>query len=94
MRKIDRSTAFRRDYKREKKAQHGLRLDDLFIAILASLVVERPLPEACRDHSLSGTWEGFYRNCHVRPDLILIYSKPDSTTLQLRRLGSHAKLFG
>jgi mRNA interferase YafQ len=31
-------------------------------------------------------------NCHVRPDSILIYRKPDRDTLQLVRLGSHSEL--
>jgi hypothetical protein len=31
-------------------------------------------------------------NCHVRPDLILIYRKPDSASLELVRSGSHSEL--
>ncbi len=93
MREIERSTAFRRDYKREKKGQHGRRLDELFEPILTSLANDVPLPESYRDHPLSGEWNG-YRDCHVKPDLILIYIKPDSETLELTRLGSHAELFG
>jgi mRNA interferase YafQ len=93
MRKIERSTAFRRDYKREKKGQYGRRLDDLFIPILAALTNDVLLPEAYRDHSLSGEWKG-YRECHVKPDLLLIYIKRDSETLEFTRLGSHAEIFG
>ena len=33
------------------------------------------------------------RNCHIRPDLVLIYSKPNSTYLNLIRLASHSELF-
>jgi mRNA-degrading endonuclease YafQ of YafQ-DinJ toxin-antitoxin module len=29
---------------------------------------------------------------NVKPDLILIYRKPDATTLELVRLGSHSEL--
>jgi len=93
MRTIERSTAFRRDYKREKKGQHGRRLDDLVNAILASLVNDTPLPEAYRDHPLTGEWNG-HRDCHVRPDLVLIYRKPNASLLELVRLGSHAEIFG
>ena len=32
------------------------------------------------------------RDCHIRPDLVLIYRKPDDDTLQLVRLGSHGEL--
>ncbi|QEZ43969.1 type II toxin-antitoxin system mRNA interferase toxin, RelE/StbE family [Cupriavidus oxalaticus] len=31
------------------------------------------------------------RDCHVRPDLLLIYRKPDAVTLQWIRLGSHSE---
>jgi mRNA interferase YafQ len=32
--------------------------------------------------------------CHIKPDLLLIYRKPDADTLRLARLGSHSELFG
>jgi mRNA interferase YafQ len=35
-----------------------------------------------------------YRECHVKPDLLLIYRKSDADTLRLARLGSHSELFG
>ena len=44
-----------------------------------------------RDHPLTGQWED-HRDCHVRPDLVLIYRLPDADTLQLVRLGSHSEL--
>ena len=43
------------------------------------------------DHALSGEWAD-HRDCHVKPDLVLIYQKPDAGTLRLVRLGSHAEL--
>lgn len=43
------------------------------------------------DHALSGPWADF-RDCHVRPDLILIYAKAGRDILRLVRLGSHARL--
>ena len=33
-----------------------------------------------------------FRDCHIRPDLVLIYEKPDAHTLRLVRLGSHSEL--
>jgi mRNA interferase YafQ len=50
-----------------------------------------PLAARQRDHALTGDWKDF-RDCHVKPDLVLIYSKPDDQTLVLVRLGSHAEL--
>ena len=46
-----------------------------------------------RDHALSGKWAG-YRECHIKPDLLLIYRKVNTDTLRLARLGSHSELFG
>ncbi|MDN5850671.1 MAG: type II toxin-antitoxin system YafQ family toxin [Nitrococcus sp.] len=52
---------------------------------------DTPLPENCRDHALAADWKD-YRDCHIRPSLVLIYRKPDSDTLQLVRIGSHSEL--
>jgi mRNA interferase YafQ len=43
-------------------------------------------------HALDGHDWIDHRDCHVRPDLILIYRKPDDGTLELVRLGSHSEL--
>jgi mRNA interferase YafQ len=37
---------------------------------------------------------GDHRECHLKPDLLLIYRTPDGEVLQLVRLGSHSELFG
>ena len=50
-----------------------------------------PYPEKFCDHQLTGKWQEF-RDCHIRPDLILIYRKPNAVQLQLVRLGSHSEL--
>jgi len=49
------------------------------------------LPDKHRDHALTGDWKD-HRDCHVKPDLVLIYRKPDDEILQLVRLGSHGAL--
>jgi mRNA interferase YafQ len=40
---------------------------------------------------LSNNWSD-HRDCHIKPDLVLIYRLPDDETLQLVRLGSHSEL--
>jgi len=92
MRTIDRSSAFKRDYKREAKGQHRATLDDALKPVLVALVTDQPLDARYRDHDLSGNWAG-YRECHVKPDLLLIYRKSGGDTLRLARLGSHNELF-
>ena len=90
---IERSTAFKRDYKRIKATpRYRKDLDSLFSDILKLLLTDKVLPERYLDHSLSGNWHG-YRECHVKPNLLLIYKKPDQSTLRLARLGSHSDLF-
>jgi len=90
---IDRSTAFKRDYKRIKATpRYRKDLDSLLSDILKLLLADKALPEKYLDHSLSGNWDG-YRECHIKPNLLLIYKKPDKNTLRLARLGSHSELF-
>jgi mRNA interferase YafQ len=93
MRAIERSSAFKRDYKREARSPRGATLDAALLPVLTILAEDEPLEPRHRDHELSGDWAG-YRECHVKPDLLLIYKKPDAATLRLARLGSHSELFG
>jgi len=93
MRTIRRSTAFKRDYKREARGRHAATLDADLMPILMALADDQPLEPRHRDHDLSGDWSG-YRECHVRPDLLLVYKKSDSDILRVARLGSHSELFG
>jgi len=93
MRTIERSSAFRRDYKRAKATpRHKKDVDLLVSTVVELLLSDRVLPEKNRDHALTGAWMG-YRECHIKPDLLLIYRKPDAHTLRLARLGSHSELF-
>lgn len=91
MRTIRRTTRFKRDYKREAKGRHRQQLDKDLLAIITLLATDVPLAEKHRDHALTGTWSD-HRDCHIRPDLVLIYRVPDAETLELVRLGSHSEL--
>lgn len=94
MRAIERSPTFKRDYKRAKATpRHRENVDSLLSAVLERLISDMVLPESSRDHPLSGDWNG-YRECYVKPDLLLIYRKVGEETLRLARLGSHSELFG
>ena len=96
MRTIDRSSSFKRDYKRETKGPHRATLNAAFVSVVVALANDQALPPQQRDHDLIGDWKG-YRECHIRPDLLLIYQKKDTDEgefLRLARLGSHSELFG
>lgn len=92
MRTIKHTTQFKRDYKREKKsARYRKTLDKDLLSTVELLVEDKPLPHRYYDHSLNGEWQD-HRDCHIKPDLVLIYRKPDNKTLELVRLGSHSEL--
>jgi mRNA interferase YafQ len=59
--------------------------------LVRTLAEDIPLPPRNLDHALTGDWAD-HRDCHVRPDLVLIYRKPDADTLQLVRIGSLSEL--
>jgi len=92
MRRIERTYAFRRDFKREKRGQHGRELEAVLASVVSLLAEDKPLAERNRDHALTGEWHD-HRECHLKPDLLLIYRKPDDEVLQFVRLGSHSGLF-
>jgi len=91
MRTIRQTGKFRRDLKREAKGPHREVLQNDFVAIVETLASDKPLDPKYRDHPLSGDWID-HRDCHIKPDLVLIYRKPDGVVLQLVRLGSHSEL--
>ena len=53
---------------------------------------DQTLPERFHDHALTGEYTN-HRECHLKPDLLLIYKKPDVSTLRLVRIGSHSEVF-
>jgi len=91
MRKIKFTNRFKRDYKREKSGRHRKKLDAILREAVNMLAADALLPRRYFDHPLSGEWSD-HRDCHIRPDLVLIYRKPDNHSLELVRLGSHSEL--
>jgi mRNA interferase YafQ len=91
MRRIERTKAFKRDYQRAIATPKHRDLDNLLPAVLTLLAIDTALPAKYVDHPLRGQWKDF-RDCHVKPDLILIYRKTGDNALQLVRLGSHSEL--
>jgi mRNA interferase YafQ len=77
--------------KRDAKKHYLQLLTPQWAEIINCLAREQPLPEKYKDHALTGNWSN-YRDCHVKPDLVLIYEIQGSDIL-LHRLGSHSELF-
>lgn len=84
------TAAFRKDVKRLKKRGADLSMLEDVIDTLAG---GDPLPIGYRDHALDGVHIG-YRECHIRPDWLLIYQiDDDALILRAMRTGSHSDLF-
>jgi mRNA interferase YafQ len=77
-----------KDLEKAKKQKRKIAILQLIIQLL---VKEEVLPIKFRDHKLIGNYKN-RRECHIEPDLLLIYSVKDDT-LFLERLGSHSELF-
>ncbi len=81
--------------KRFKKSFKKLRLKDsdetIYIDIVSKLLNDIPLDEKYRDHLLKGNPQE-YRECHLKPDLLLIY-RICKDEVQLIDIGSHSELF-
>lgn len=91
MRRIELTWQFRRDYKREAKRRHRETLDADLKSVFQALANDYLLEPRHHDHALTSDWKD-HRDCHIKPDLVLIYRKPDAETLQLVRIGSHSEL--
>ena len=89
MRKVKIRNSFGRDHKRHIK---GTPLEDEMRELVRLLASGVPLPAKYRDHPLKGNLKGL-RDCHLRPDVVVIYACSD-TMLELVRVGSHSELFG
>jgi mRNA interferase YafQ len=82
---------FKRDYRRERKGRHRNTIQRDLATVLGTLANDQPLEVQRHDHALAGSWSDC-RDCHLRPDLVLIYRKRGPDTLELIRLGSHSQL--
>ena len=93
MRKIIQTKKFKKDYK--KIASSGRYSLDDFLSVVKLLTQDKILPTNLCDHELKGEWSG-YRECHIKPDWLLIYIKLTTNNgkeLLLIRTGSHSELF-
>ena len=89
-RKLNISRKFKIDVKKLNKSEKN----DTH-AVVLKLQNDEPLELKYRDHDLHGNYDG-YRECHIRPDLLLVYKKTDDKEIQilyLARISSHTNIF-
>jgi len=86
---IFRTSSFKKAFKKLSTSNQDLVLD-----IVSYLANGKSLETKYQDHLLTGNFKGC-RECHVKPDLLLIYRiKEEIVELTLVEVGSHAQLFG
>ena len=80
--------AFKKSHKKLNQAHK-----DLLMSIINKLANGEVLELKYNDHALKGEWIN-HRECHIRPDLLLIYKKQDDLLiLTCVNVGSHSELF-
>ncbi len=87
--KIVWTTQFAKDYKRAKK--RGLPLKELK-KVVQKLAHGEKLEPKYKDHSLKGPFKKDHRECHIKPDWLLIY-RTEENELVFVRTGTHSDLF-
>lgn len=92
MRAIVLSGQYKKDLKLARK--RNLPEDELN-KVIFNLANDTSLPPENKDHALFGNMTGL-RECHIKPDWLLIYGKEDNGELHilnLIRTGTHSDLF-
>lgn len=90
MNELNFSNQFKRDM---KKQSLELFISEDWIEVIACLSNGVTMKEKYCDHDLKGNWKG-YRECHIHPDLLLIYKYQNDNDILLYRIGTHSELFG
>ena len=86
--KIELSNRFKKHFKKIKNQDRAI-----FYKVVEKLANNEQLEIKYRDHALQGNLIGF-RECHLKPDLLLIYQKQDGKLiLYCFDIGSHSELF-
>ena len=85
---LETANSFKRSFKKKKLTDDETMA---YIEVMYKLLNDEELEEKYRDHNLKGKFDG-YRECHIKPDLLLVYRIKDDA-LELVDIGSHSDLF-
>ncbi|MBS9782494.1 MAG: type II toxin-antitoxin system YafQ family toxin [Arcobacter sp.] len=90
MYKLETSSKFEKQYKKISKTKDIVFVDE----VISRLLKGEKLEKKYKDHLLKGNFKG-YRECHIKPDLLLVYKKQDDVLLlTCIQLGSHSEVLG
>ncbi|NQY89466.1 MAG: type II toxin-antitoxin system YafQ family toxin [Colwellia sp.] len=86
---LEYSSQFKKDFKKITKLPipEIIEVGNVISTLQKSLILDAKYV----DHALVGNWHSF-RDCHIKPDLVLIY-RIHETYLQLARIGTHNDVF-
>ena len=85
---IFRTASFKKQYKKLSASDK-----ELLKEVIILLAQNTELEEKYKDHKLTGNFKDL-RECHVKPDLLLIYQiNDDILELALVQVGNHNSLF-
>lgn len=86
--RLFKTNTFKRSYKKKRPSDEE---ELAYIDVAYNLLCANKLVEKYKDHQLVGQMKD-YRECHIKPDLLLVYMIEDET-LKLVDIGSHSELF-
>jgi len=86
--RLFKTNTFKRSYKKKRLSDEE---ELAYIDVAYNLLCANKLVEKYKDHQLVGQMKD-YRECHIKPDLLLVYMIEDET-LKLVDIGSHSELF-
>lgn len=82
--------SFDKQYKKISKTKNINLVDEVISKLLNGEILDK---KYC-DHQLKGNFKD-YRECHIKPDLLLLYKKQnDILLLTCAKLGNHGKVLG
>lgn len=92
LRRIQLAARFKKDYR--IAARHPEFSDEDLEQLLDDLIHRERLPTHYREHPLTKrgrNWAGYWE-CHLGPDLVVIYRRFERV-IRMHRIGGHAELF-
>lgn len=78
-------------FKRDIKKQYLTLITPQWIEVLNCLINDKKLPARYCNHSMTGNKKDLI-DCHIKPDLVLLYELQGDTDLILHRLSTHSEL--
>lgn len=88
---MGRAVSVTNQFNRDAKKQCMNLVTPQWIEVMNCLINGLPVPARYANHPLKGEWVGCM-DCHIKPDLVLIYEFIGDSDLLLHRLGSHSEL--